>query len=311
MKEYYDFFDDKPLMYTEDGDEEAEFICEEDESPVPAVLTFEEECDPVRIYLKEMGVVPLLTKEGEVEIAVKIETTRANLTRIIFSIPFTIRRLIDLGKLLQKGIAPLEDIIQTDELDSEEDILRLKDNFFLVTLEIKKLLDKRKTYLKKLNEAGKKQKEKVLGVLEANRAKIFACVEKMKLRDEVCDAFAGELEIDTCTVHALKRKLSELQKKLARARVPAGKMSAGRIPRTWSPAARDLIVKYREIEQEMVSIQQKVGMQVDDFRKAMISIKRTQRELMLAKSTLIEANLRLVISIAKRYVGKGMSFSDL
>jgi RNA polymerase primary sigma factor len=310
MKEYYDFFDEKPLIYFEDEDEDQELICEEEDIS-SAISEIDDECDPVKIYLKEMGVVPLLTKEGEIDIAVKIENTRTNIMRIIFSIPFTLRKLIELGKLVQKGVAPLEDIILIDELDSEEDVLKLRDDFCLTTLEIKKLLDKRKGYLRKYNSGGNPGSQKVFSALEKNRKAIFDNIEKLKLRDEVSEAFAGELEREACSIHFLKRKLTGLQKKLEKAGVSSDDTGFEKLSRKISPETRELIVEYKGVEEEMTAIQQRMGMHIDDFRKAIISIKKANRELRQAKWTLIEANLRLVISIAKRYVGKGMSFSDL
>lgn len=310
MKEYYDFFDEKPLIDLDTGDDEVESDICEDEEPVSAPVATEDS-DPVKIYLKEMGVVALLTKEGEVEIAVKIENTRENIRRIIFSIPFTLRKLIELGKFVQKGIAPLEDIVHIDGIESDEDMLRLKDEFFFHTLEIKKLLDRRMVHLKKLNTSRKKNDGTLLNTLENNRIKIFSCIEKMSLKDEVCEAFVNELEKEACEMSQIKKKMGGVQRRLSKTGVDVKKVNFKRIPRKYSQDIKDLMLQYKGIADELTECENKMGMQMDNFKMAINSISKANADLKQSKWTLIEANLRLVISIAKRYVGKGMSFSDL
>jgi len=309
MKEYYDFFDEKPLIELDSGDEENEDGVTDDEPVIAPSAT--EECDPVKIYLKEMGVVPLLTKDGEVEIAVKIEHTRENIRRIIFSIPFTLRKLIEIGKFVQKGIAPLEDIVHIEDIDSDEELFKLKDDFFLHTVEIKKLLDRRMALLRKLNTEKKKDDEKLMATLENNREKIFASIENMNLKDEICEAFVNELERESCEMSQIRRKMGTVQKKLVKAGVDVERLNVKRIPRKYSASVREIILQYKAIADELTECENKMGMQMEHFKKAIHSISRANSDLKLAKWTLIEANLRLVISIAKRYVGKGMSFSDL
>lgn len=310
MREYYDFFTDAPLADESDDIENDDFISCEEEVTEPEIGS-EEECDPVKIYLKEMGVVPLLTKAGEVELAMRIESARDNLRRIVFSIPFSVRRVIDLGKLVQKGIAPLEEIVHIDELGTEEDLLHLKDEFYLTTIDIKKLLDRRKDYLKRFTSDDAPASRRLRQSLDGNRAKILALIEHLNLRDEVSDTFTEEMESDLCTLQSVNRAMALLAKKLAKQGVDPDKVKARTIPRRYQESVRDLIGKHREMKAESVAIHQKVGMKGEDFRKAMVTVKKIREDLMEAKSILIEANLRLVISIAKRYVGKGMSFSDL
>ncbi len=303
--EYYDFFDKKPLIY-----EESQNLVNEEES-TSEVPKQDIECDPVRIYLREMGGVPLLTKEGEREIAMKIENARINITRITFSVPFTLKKLIDLGKLVQKGQAPLEDIIQIDELEMEENLIKLKDEFYKITSDMKNLLEKRRSYLKTLNSNNKSPHTRTIRSLEQNREKIFSCVESLHLKDEVREAFAEELERTSANIQSLKRKLTNSQKKLSKAGIDTDLLDKGKIPSNNSGNMEDTVQKYVTNYKEIQSIQRRMGMQISDIKEAELSLRKAKRELGQAKSILIEANLRLVISIAKRYIGKGMSFPDL
>jgi len=304
VKGYYDFFDKKPLIDDESVDE----INGEDQ--LTEAVPQDDECDPVRIYLREMGGVPLLTKEGEREIAMRIENARTNITRIIFSVPFTLKKLIELGRMVHKGEAPLEEIIHSDELEMEENLLRLKDDFYATTQEIKKLLDRRRSYLKSLAPDGTGDNEKILRALEANREKIFELVEKLHLKEELRQAFAKELLRASAQIQSLRRRMSNLQKKLQKQGVDLEALSQSD-KGDQSGGTGELTEKYISLQRELSGIEEKMGMKVDDIREAASSLKRANRELDMAKSTLIEANLRLVISIAKRYIGKGMSFPDL
>ncbi|GBD99651.1 RNA polymerase sigma factor RpoD [bacterium BMS3Abin07] len=303
--EYYDFFDTKPLIHEEnpDTDPDAESAAEIHREDI--------ECDPVRIYLREMGGVPLLTKEGEREIAIRIENARINITRIIFSIPFTLKKIIELGRLVQKGQAPLEDIIQIDEFEIENNIIRKKEEFYSISLEIKNLLDKRRSYLKSLNSDGKMSDSKLAHSLEHNRKRIFNCIEKLHLKEDVTLAFADELQKTSANIRSLKRKYNYVKKKLSDAGIDIDSINGGNIPSNPAGNIMNSFQKYIELNSMIKSSQRRMGMRIEDIREAELSLRKANREWELAKSTLIEANLRLVISIAKRYIGKGMSFPDL
>jgi len=104
----------------------------------------EQEYDPLRAYLKGISSIPLLTKDGEIEIAQKIEESKLKTCGAIFTIPFVLNKLITLGRLVEKGEAPLVELIQDGEDLSEDDILEEKEKFSKITESINSLLQKGK-----------------------------------------------------------------------------------------------------------------------------------------------------------------------
>ncbi|MEW6675426.1 MAG: RNA polymerase sigma factor RpoD [Nitrospirota bacterium] len=291
MKDYYDYFDeyaegkDTGMFGTEAWDETIEA---EERTPV----FVEGEKDPIRLYLKEMGAVPLLTKEGEVEIARKIEKGRRKVVRVVFSLPFTLRKIITLGRMVRSGEAPLAEIIQNGEEETEEHLLLERKRFFEVTEKINGLYQKRKGYLKRLKETKPPPPSALIKVLEENRDKILEKVHDLRLKEDVITTFSEELKRSILHIDELHRKIAKARKKVRYSK---------------SEIEKECERCRKEIEKR----ESVFGMKFVEMRKALRVLMQGKKEVLEAKKALTEANLRLVISIAKRYIGKGLSFSDL
>jgi RNA polymerase primary sigma factor len=312
MRQYFDYFD--YIDYFDDYHEnknnnlleaESDEKIEEEEKSSSLI---ESEKDPVRIYLKEMSSVPLLNREGEIVIAKKIEEGREKVYRVIFSLPFVLKKLIILGKMVVNREASLEGVIQNSEESTEEELQTERERFFDITREIELLNKKRKTYLAKLKamiSAGKKKTNlkntrktitddpsALIKCLEQNREHIIIKVRELKLQDDVIDVFSEQLKKSIIEVDSITRKITALSKKSRR-------------------SAQDIEKECRLLKKKIEDKEILFGMKTSEMKKALRVLAQGEKEVYEARKAMIEANLRLVISIAKRYLGRGLSFSDL
>ncbi|MDA8156793.1 MAG: RNA polymerase sigma factor RpoD [Actinomycetota bacterium] len=238
----------------------------------------EGEYEPIKYYLKEMSNVPLLTKQGEVEIAKKIEKTRNALAASVFSMPHAYEMITELGKCVERGEAPLVEIIQNGEDVEEDELFNERQRFYETTMALKDLW-KKKAALRKKGTSGPKG-EAALGKLNEE---ISSRLNDLQLKEETILDFAAKisdrlektLEIEHLVSACRNKKKCEMEKK-----------------------ELDYLIKA-------------LGIDVAEMKQTRNRINECELDLMEAKRQLIESNLRLVISIAKRYMGKGLSLPDL
>ncbi len=313
MNQNFDYFDLQNYSdYTSEEKRELDFESnlEEVELNVEEKTSFiENEKDPIRIYLREMSSVPLLDREGEIEISKKMEKGKEKVYRVIFSMPFVLRKIINMGKMCENEEIPFTEILQLseEENDDEEELFYYVKRFTEITKELEFLNKKRISYLKKLMDIKSQIKmegnsknyiknlknyQKYLKILDENRNHIIEKIKKLRLKEEVIITFSEELKRAVFELDSLQRRLIYLEKKY----------------KNLNPEKEKDIQIIKKIIRDK---EYNLGMKISDAKKSVKILLDGEKEVSDARKIMIEANLRLVVSIAKRYIGRGLSFSDL
>jgi len=252
----------------------------------------DKEFDPLKSYLKGICAIPLLTREGEVEIARQIEKGKKRIENTLFVIPFVIRKLIMLGTLVENGEAPVIDLIQDSEDLSEEDLDEEKQRFSRIVSEIAALVKKHQllngssAYSKKNQNLRAEGRAQGNGSTADSKDLIIAKIKELNLRGDVIIAFFEELRRMGEQVEILQKKVPTLKK---------------------SKSDREAA----ECLADITRIEDSFGVSSTEIGRISQEVLDADQEVVMAKSRLIEANLRLVISVAKRYIGKGLILGDL